>query len=294
MTRILYAKPLIEKKLAELKSQCLAIREEYKIVPTLNVILVGQHPPSLIYTKNKKRFCESFGAKCEIIQLNEAIDETSFLTEVAKVTEDSSVHGCLIQLPLPKQLQHINVGLLVPPHKDVDGLHPENIAKLFYGWPTNRFLAPCTPKGILTLLKYYQIDVEGKGVCIIGRSAIVGKPLALLLNNANATVTLCHSHTQNLVDYMKNADIIISAVGKAELIGKEAISPSRKQVFIDVGMNKNEKGLICGDIKFEEVKDSTYAISPVPGGVGPMTILSMAENLLWAAKQVALNSRRSI
>jgi methylenetetrahydrofolate dehydrogenase (NADP+)/methenyltetrahydrofolate cyclohydrolase len=282
MAELYKSKPVREKHLLQLKDKCLELKEK-GVNPSMKVILVGNVPASLIYTRNKKKFCESFGAECEIIHLDENITETDFLNEVEKISSNEKVHGCFIQLPLPKHLQHIEVGDLIPPHKDVDGFNRDNLNALLHG-NEDKALLPCTPKGIITMLDYYGEELQGKNVVVIGRSMIVGKPMMLMMLNKNATATICHSRTTNLAEHTKLADIIVSAVGIAKFLNKEHLRDNKDQVLIDVGMNHDENGKLCGDIDFDDVLDHCKAITPVPGGVGPMTILSLAQNLLQAAE----------
>lgn len=283
MTQILSSAPLKKKITKELKSDCRLLMEK-GVQPFLKVILVGKNPASLIYTSNKKRYCERIGAKCEIMALDEKITEAEFLQIIKEINKDPAVHGCIIQLPLPEHLAHLSVGKLIAPEKDVDGFHPDNFYGLISNQRSDGYFVSCTPKGILTLLKEYEISVEGKSVAILGRSMIVGKPLACLLTNNNATVTLCHKKTQNLKEITKNCDILITAMGVPKFIDETYISDTRKQVVIDVGMNTDQNGNLCGDVNFEKIKDLVAAITPVPGGVGPMTIISLAQNLLQASK----------
>ncbi len=284
MTTILKSRPLVDKSIGELSLKCSKLKDQ-GLMPTLKVILVGEHAPSVIYTRNKKRFCESFGAQCEIIKLDEHIKACDFVKEVKKIADDENVHGCFVQLPLPAQLRSVDIPNLIPPHKDVDGFHQSNIAHLFYGDKGDNSLLPCTPKGIINLCDYYNITLEGKNIVVIGRSAIVGKPLSMLLTNYDATVTLCHSRTKNLHTHTKSADIIITAIGKAKFLTKDYLSDSKKQSIIDVGMNQNNEGKLCGDTDYKNLLSTVDAITPVPGGVGPMTILSLAQNLLQAAEK---------
>lgn len=284
MTQILSAAPTKKKITKELKSECKFLIEN-GITPYLKVILVGNNPASLVYTASKKKYCERIGAKCDIIALDENIDLKTFLDTIADINQDASVHGCIIQLPLPKHLSHLDVGKLVSEEKDVDGFHPENLYAVMSNRNINDHFVSCTPKGIITLLKENQIEIEGKRVAIIGRSMIVGKPLACLFTNLNATVTLCHTKTQDLREITKESDIIVSAVGIANLVDETFISNKKNQVVIDVGMNTDTAGELCGDVNFEKVQDLVHAITPVPGGVGPMTIISLAQNLLQASKK---------
>jgi methylenetetrahydrofolate dehydrogenase (NADP+) / methenyltetrahydrofolate cyclohydrolase len=288
MDKLLKSKPVIEKKIASLSSKCLELKEN-DITPTMKVILVGKNPASIIYTRNKKKFMEKMGANCEIISLPENLSEKEFLSKVNDICSNHLVHGCFVQLPLPKQLSHIDVGGLIPAEKDVDGLNPINLYRLARGSKGERSLLPCTPMGIITLMQDYGVELEGKNVVIIGRSMIVGRPMGLLLLNHNATVSICHSKTKNLKDHTKSADIIISAIGKANFITRDFLNDKGNQILIDVGMNHDENNKLCGDIDLNDVLDSCAKISPVPGGVGPMTILSLAENLISAASRASRN-----
>lgn len=283
MSQILHSASLKKLITKGLKAECKELKEK-NIFPQLKVLLVGSNPASIIYTNNKKRFCEKIGALCDIIPLNENITEAKFLKIVSEINNDSLVDGFLIQLPLPKHLSHLDVGKLVNQEKDVDGFHPENLYALLKNSYGPKNFISCTPKGILTLLEENQIEISGKHIVIIGRSMIVGKPLALLLNNKNATVTLCHSKTDKLKEITKNCDILVSAIGIPNFIDETFISHNKNQVIIDVGMNTDTQGQLCGDVHFEKVKNLVFAITPVPGGVGPMTIISLAQNLLQASK----------
>ena len=198
MTEILYAKPVIDAELERLKSRTAKLKQNFNVTPTLKVVLVGNDPGSVIYTNSKKKFCEKIGADCEIIKLNENIQEDKFLEVVNSLNSNKSVHGVLIQLPLPKHLSHIDTTNLVSPSKDVDGFHSENISRLYRNDQSGVGLVPCTPKGILTLARHYNLDFSTKSVLVIGRSLIVGKPMSLLLTNLDATVTLAHSKSKNL------------------------------------------------------------------------------------------------
>ncbi len=284
MTQILNSAPIKKKITKELKSDCQFLIKN-GVHPYLKVILVGNDPASLVYTSNKKKYCERIGAKCEIIALDEAINLNNFLDIVADINHDDRIHGCIIQLPLPKHLAHLDIGKLISKEKDVDGFHPDNLYALLSNRDIENHFISCTPKGIVTLLNEYQISLENKRVAIIGRSMIVGKPLACLLTNHNATVTLCHSKTPNIKEITKESDIIVSAIGIPQLIDRTYLSDKKNQVIIDVGMNIDELGNTCGDVHFSKVKDHVLAITPVPGGVGPMTILSLMQNLLQASKK---------
>jgi methylenetetrahydrofolate dehydrogenase (NADP+) / methenyltetrahydrofolate cyclohydrolase len=282
LTQILKAAPVISQSLEQLKSECEKLKAQ-GITPSMKVILVGSNPPSVVYTRNKKIFTESFGGECEIIHLPETISKADFRQQLKLITQRDDIHGCFVQLPLPSQLQHIDVGSLIPPEIDVDGFHPNNLMKILKG-TSQKALIPCTPKGILTLMEHYDIDPSGKNIVVIGRSMIVGKPMALLLTEKNATVTLCHSRTLNLEEHCQRADIIISAVGKTRFLNSKYVRHDQSQVLIDVGINVDDKGKLCGDMDFEDLLPHVKSITPVPGGVGKMTILSLAQNLLQAAR----------
>ena len=283
MTEILKSAPVVSHFTQLLESQTNELKKQ-GVTPSMKVFLVGEHPPSMIYTRNKKRFIEKFGGDCEIIKLPESISEKDFLNKVKSVTSDDSVHGVFIQLPVPSQLQSIDIGNLIPPEKDVDGFSDKNLSALIKGSTGEDALISCTPKGVLTLLDFYKIPLERKNIVVIGRSLIVGKPMSLLGTNRNATVTICHSKTNNLKEHTRTADIIISAVGISKFLNKDYIG-TNNPVVIDVGINHDEDGKLCGDIDYQDVKDLCSAITPVPGGVGPMTILSLAQNLLQAASK---------
>ena len=284
MTRILYAHPIKESLHLSLKDTVQKLKSR-GVTPWLRVVLVGKDPASQIYTKNKKKFIEGLGGKCDIIHIKEDVTEQSFKSEVKSLSSEKGVHGFLIQLPLPKQLSHIDAGNLIPPLLDVDGLNSLNMGELLKEDIHKSSFCACTPKGIVTLLDYYDIPIEGKEICVIGRSLIVGKPLSVLLTNRNGTVTLCHSKTENLERHTSNADIIIVAVGSPKFLKAHHLNPNKQQAIIDVGINKSQQGKLLGDVDFENVKESVAAITPVPGGVGPLTILSLAQNLLQAAEK---------
>ncbi len=280
MSEILYAKPVIKKEIERLKILCQKYKDQ-GTTPYLKVLLVGENPASIIYTRNKKKFCEKIGAKCDIINLPENLDEDSFLDEVIKINKDDDVHGALIQLPLPKHLAHIDTTNLIVAKKDVDGFHSANVAKIYRGEELSQVLAPCTPKGIITMLNHYGVELEGKKVLIIGRSLIVGKPMSLIATSLNATVTLAHSKTRDLKELTQSHEIIITACGSPKKFDKSYFKSDRSQVIVDVGISRYEDG-ICGDCDFENIKDQVKAITPVPGGVGPMTIFTVTQNLLHA------------
>lgn len=274
MARIIDGKKIAEDMKQELKKDILALAEK-GIVPTLAVVLVGDDNASQIYVKNKERVAKELGINSQVIKLEKNISQEELEKTIEKLNQDKNIHGILAQLPLPAHLEARKIASLISPVKDVDCFHPENIGKLFLGNP--RFL-PCTPAGIVELLKKNNIKISGEKIVIVGRSNIVGKPLALMLLNENATVTICHSKTKNLKTETLRADILISAVGKAGLITADMVK--KGATVIDVGINRNAEGKLTGDVDFEEVKKIAGAITPVPGGVGPMTVVMLMRNVV--------------
>lgn len=269
MTIVMDGKALRDKLLEKLKLKL----DKFEVKPTLVVVLVGDNPASKIYVNNKKKMADKLGINSEIINYPADISEEILLDKINDLNHDDSVTAILVQLPLPKHINKFNVINAISPEKDVDGFTPKNLGFLFAG--EEPYVYPCTPKGILLLLDEYHIDVAGKHVVIVGRSNIVGKPLSQMLLNKNATVTICHSHTKNLSDITKTADILISAVGE-KIIEENFIK--QNCVVIDVGIFKDENGKTRGDVNFDAVAPKTSFITPVPGGVGPMTIASLMLN----------------
>jgi len=254
-------------------------KEKYGVTPGLAVILVGNDPASAVYVRNKHKGCVEVGINSYEIKMPEETTEEELLSEIARLNSDENVHGILVQLPLPKHISEERVLNSISPKKDVDAFHPENVGKIMLG--KYAFL-PCTPAGIMELLAFYNVDIEGKECVVLGRSNIVGKPMSQLLLAKNGTVTVCHSRTKNLADVTKRADILVVAIGKAKFVGKEMVKPGA--VVIDVGINRMPDGKLCGDVDFEAVSDVASMITPVPGGVGPMTITMLLKNTLTAAK----------
>lgn len=283
MTKILAAQPILDKRVTELTKECDSLKSD-GIHPSMKVILVGDNPSSLSYIRNKKKLCHAVGAKFDLIHLDESISEQELISEIEKLNNDNETHGFFVQFPVPAHLKEVPITTLINPNKDIDGFGPNSVASLYAN--TNSNFIPCTPKGIISLLAFYNIELEGKKVAVIGRSTIVGRPLSLLLLNKNATVVMCHSKTKELQEITKSSDIIICAIGKKNFIDSNFITPEKKQVLIDVGINF-ENGKLSGDCDFEQIKDQVQAITPVPGGVGPLTVLSLIENLFIAAKQKA-------
>ena len=251
------------------------------IQPHLVVIIVGNDAASMTYVKNKKKACEDVGFKSTVIELPEETPEVELLEQIKKLNEDLTVHGILVQLPLPKHIDEQKVIDTISVKKDVDGFHPYQVGALVSGLPC---LKPCTPSGVIELLKAYNIDMAGRHAVIVGRSHIVGKPLIQLLLDQNATVTVCHSRTQNLAEFTKSADILIVAIGRAHFITADMVKEGA--VVIDVGINRLETGKLVGDVLYDDIFEKASYITPVPGGVGPMTITMLLKNTLKAAKNL--------
>lgn len=247
--------------------------------PCLAVVLVGEDPASAVYVRNKKRACETTGFESRSYELPADTAEDELLALIDEMNTDEGIDGILVQLPLPKHINSQMVLERIVPHKDVDGFHPYNIGRLVVKMPLMR---PCTPKGVMTLLDAYGIDVVGKKAVIVGASNIVGRPQALEMLLARATVTICHSTTQNLAAEVAAADIVVVGVGKPDFIKGEWIKPGA--VVIDVGINRLANGQLCGDVEFAVARERAAMITPVPGGVGPMTIATLMENTLHAAQ----------
>lgn len=249
------------------------------ITPCLAVVLVGNDPASMVYVNNKKKACEKVGILSRSYELPEDTEEKDLLVLVEQLNMDNSVHGVLVQLPLPPQIDEENVILAVDPKKDVDCFHPLNVGLLHTG---QKGFLPCTPAGVLELIERSGHTIEGKRCVVIGRSHNVGKPTAMLLLQKNGTVTICHSKTKDLKGICKEADILVSAVGKLHTVTKDMVKEGA--VVIDVGMNRNENGRLCGDVDFDDVCEVAGAVSPVPGGVGLMTVAMLMKNCITAAK----------
>ena len=278
---ILDGKAVSEKRLELLKEMI----EESGLYPRLATVIVGEDPASQMYVRMKHRACEQVGIGSIGIDLPADASTERVLEVVVKLNNDPDINGILVQLPLPPGVDTGRVINAIAPNKDVDGFHPCNIGRLFSGDP---LFAPCTPQGIMTILEEYRIPIAGKHAVVIGRSIDVGRPMAALLLNADATVTICHSKTGDLKEEARRADILVSAVGKARFVGPDMVKEGA--AVIDVGINHDEDGKLCGDVDFEAVKDVAGAITPVPGGVGPMTIATLMENTFKAARLETCNS----
>ena len=278
MANLLDGKALAQKVREELKEEVNLLKEN-GINPKLAVILVGEDPASKIYVKNKSKACEDVGIEFEEFLLNENTTMDELLGLIEKLNNREDINGILLQSPIPKHLDINKAFAMINYKKDVDGFNPMNIGKLLIGEDT--FIS-CTPYGIIKMLEEYNIKIEGQNVVVVGRSNIVGKPLAQCLLNKNATVTICHSKTHDLAKHTKDADILISAVGKLNLITEDMVKEGA--VVIDVGMNRKEDGKLAGDVDFESVSKKASYITPVPGGVGPMTIAMLMNNVVKACK----------
>lgn len=262
----------------ELKEE-VALLKTQGIHPGLAVILVGDNSASQVYVGNKKKACEYVGIKSFSYELPIETPEADLLELIDTLNRDDQVHGVLVQLPLPKHMDEQKVIMRISPAKDVDGFHPQSVGALSIGLPG---FVSCTPAGIIELLKRSHVNIVGKNCVVVGRSNIVGKPVSLLLLREHGTVTICHSRTNNLTDILQQADIVVAAVGIPKFIKGEQLKVDA--VVIDVGMNRDENGKLCGDVDFDSAKDHVAAITPVPGGVGPMTIAMLMKNCVLAAK----------
>ena len=264
----------------EIRDAVAAFTKESGVVPGLAVVIVGDDPASQVYVRNKHRACEEVGIRSDVHALPADTSEAELLALLTKLNADPTVNGILVQLPLPKHLDEEKVILAIDPAKDVDAFHPVNVGKIMIG---NFTFAPCTPAGVMELLRHYHIPVAGKHCVIIGRSNIVGKPQAMLMLKENATVTICHSRTVGLADITRTADILVAAVGCPGFVTADMVREGA--VVIDVGINRTAEGKLCGDVDFAAVREKTAYITPVPGGVGPMTITMLLKNTLAAAKE---------
>ena len=278
VAKILDGKQIAKEYRQRLKNQVNELKE-HGFTPKLSVILVGNDGASQSYVKSKKKAAEKIGMISEIVHLDESTSEEEVLSELNRLNNDDTVSGILVQVPLPKQVSEQKVLETINPNKDVDGFHPINIGKLYIDEQT---FVPCTPLGIMEILKHADINLEGKNAVVIGRSHIVGQPVSKLLLQANATVTILHSRTKNMNAHLKQADVIVSAVGQPDLVTKENVKAGT--VIIDVGNTPDENGKLKGDVAYDEVKEIASAITPVPGGVGPLTITMVLNNTLLAEK----------
>ena len=277
MANIIDGKALAEKLQAKLAEKTAKLKAETGQDPGLVVILVGDNPASQVYVRNKERSALAAGFRSEVVRLPESTSQEELLTLIAKYNQDPAWHGILVQLPLPAHIDDEAVLLAIDPDKDVDGFHPTNMGRLWSGHP---LMIPSTPAGIMEMFREYKVDLEGKNAVVIGRSNIVGKPMAQLLLSKNATVTLTHSRTHHLAKIAKKADILVVAIGRGHFVTKDFVKEGA--VVIDIGMNRDENGKLIGDVKFDEVAEVASLITPVPKGVGPMTITMLMEQTYQA------------
>lgn len=278
MVTVIDGKALAQKMQSQLAEKVQKLKAEHGIVPGLVVILLGDNPASQVYVRNKERSALAAGFKSETVRLSESICQEELITIIEQYNQDQSIHGILVQLPLPSHINDKKIILAIDPKKDVDGFHPMNTGHLWSGRP---LMVPCTPAGIMEMFSEYGIDLEGKHAVIIGRSNIVGKPMAQLLLDKNATVTLTHSRTRHLPQVTSQADILIVAIGQGHFVTADFVKEGA--VVIDVGMNRDDNGKLIGDVEYEQVAEKASYITPVPGGVGPMTITMLLEQTYQAA-----------
>ncbi len=280
MSNILDGKEVSKKVRLELKEEVERIKKEKNITPKLAVIMVGNNPSSQIYIRNKSKACEEIGIEFEEYLLDETTTQEELLNLIDRLNQNKQINGILLQSPIPMGLDINEAFRRISPEKDVDGFNPENVGKLVLG--QNGFIS-CTPFGIIRILQDYNIEIEGKNAVIIGRSNIVGKPMSQCLLNKNATVTICHSKTKDLEEITKKADIVVVAIGKKEFLKDNMVKEGA--VVVDVGINRDDDGTIKGDVDFENVSKKASYITPVPGGVGPMTIAMLMTNVVKATKE---------
>ncbi len=278
--QILDGKKLSQKIKSQIKEQTKELKEKYNIVPGLAVILVGDDPASLTYVKMKEKACKEVGFYSIVHHMPESISQEEIKETIKMMNQNPNIDGILVQLPLPSHIDTTKILELIDPAKDVDGFHPYNFGRLMQGLDT---FAPCTPLGVMELLKEYGIDPKGMDVCVVGASNIVGKPMAALLLNANATVDICHIYTKDLQSHTKKADMVVVGVGKPNLITADMVKDG--VILIDIGINRLPDGKLVGDADFEAVSRKASYITPVPGGVGPMTIAMLLANTIKAARQ---------
>lgn len=280
MAEIIDGKLVSQSIREQIKLEVENLKAQHSILPGLAVILVGENPASCVYVRNKHKACIDAGINSYEINLPDSTTEDELLVKIDELNNNPEVDGILVQLPLPKHINEDEVIKRISPDKDVDGFHPYNVGRMTSGLPT--FL-PCTPHGIMKLLEFYNVDICGKNCVVIGRSNIVGKPISLLLLAENGTVTVCHSKTQNLKEITSKADILVVAIGRANFVSADMVKEGA--VVIDVGINRGEDGKLYGDVDFENVSQIASKITPVPGGVGPMTITMLLENTVDSAKK---------
>ncbi|MDR4934321.1 tetrahydrofolate dehydrogenase/cyclohydrolase catalytic domain-containing protein [Companilactobacillus paralimentarius] len=265
--------------LDETMTKRVQVLKEKGVTPGLAVILVGDNSASAVYVRNKKRRAEKLGIDFQLIHFDTTVTEKELLSKINELNNDPAIDGFIVQLPVPDHIDEDKVIEAISPAKDVDGFTPISVGNLWIGTPLTK---PATASGILMMLDYYNVDLDGKNVVIVGRSNIVGKPTAALMLNRNATVTITHSHTKNLKEITSKADVLVVAIGQAKFIKKDYVKD--QAIVIDVGMDRDENGKLCGDVDFDDVKDHVSMITPVPGGVGPMTITALVDQVIELAE----------
>ncbi|MDT6951244.1 tetrahydrofolate dehydrogenase/cyclohydrolase catalytic domain-containing protein [Companilactobacillus alimentarius] len=265
--------------LDETMTQRVAALKKKSVTPGLAVILVGDNSASAVYVRNKKRRAEKLGINFQLIHFDATVTEQELLEKISELNNDSTIDGFIVQLPVPDHIDEDKVIEAIDPRKDVDGFTPISVGNLWIGTPLTK---PATASGILMMLDHYNVDLDGKNVVIVGRSNIVGKPTAALMLDRNATVTITHSHTKNLKEITSKADVLVVAIGQAKFIKKDYVKD--QAIVVDVGMDRNDQGKLCGDVDFEDVKDKVSMITPVPGGVGPMTITALVDQVIELAE----------
>jgi methylenetetrahydrofolate dehydrogenase (NADP+)/methenyltetrahydrofolate cyclohydrolase len=286
--QLINGKEIAESVRQEISKEVQQLREK-NVIPGLAVILVGDNQASQTYVRHKQKACEDLGMHSVLIKKPAELSQEELIQSIAELNQDDSIHGILVQLPLPGHIQEKAIIEAISPEKDVDGFHPINIGRMMTG--QDAFL-PCTPYGVMVMLEYIDYDLEGKHVVIVGRSNIVGKPAGQLFLNANATVTYCHSRTKDLAYYTKQADVVVVAVGKRDTITSDHIKEGA--IVIDVGMNRDDEGKLCGDVAFDEVKNKASYITPVPKGVGPMTITMLMKNTVKSAQKALESNKQAL
>ena len=282
MAQIIDGKRIAQEERARIQAETAALGNEKGITPGLAVIIVGENSASQVYVRNKRKACEEVGFLSRVYELPTSTTQTELNALIDALNGDPAIHGILCQLPLPAHLSESEVIARISPEKDVDAFHAQNVGKIMLG---EYDYLPCTPAGVMVLLRESGIEIDGKECVILGRSNIVGKPMAMLLLQANGTITICHSHTPDLAEVTRRADILVVAIGKAKYVTADMVKPGA--VIIDVGMNRDSEGKLCGDVDFASVEPIASAITPVPGGVGPMTITMLLRNTLTAAYRSA-------
>ncbi|MBP1155139.1 MULTISPECIES: bifunctional methylenetetrahydrofolate dehydrogenase/methenyltetrahydrofolate cyclohydrolase FolD [unclassified Paenibacillus] len=279
--QVINGKEIVSAYRAQIKEQVEQLTQQ-GVRPGLAVVIVGDDPASHVYVRNKAKACEEAGMHSEVYTLPEQTPEAEVIGLISKLNEDSAIHGILVQSPLPKHISEERVVEVIAVEKDVDCFHPVNVGNLMIG---KEGPAPCTPAGVIEILKKIGVDIAGKHAVVVGRSNIVGKPMAILFLRENATVTVCHSRTKNMEEITRQADILVAAVGKAKMINRKHVKPGA--VVIDVGINRLDTGKLAGDVDFDDVLDTASYVTPVPGCVGPMTITMLLRNTLEAAQRAA-------